>query len=78
MIRQVTATKTHFKAGSGQEAAEGRETGHCSHTRIKASLSTAAGRAAKSHRFLCLFPHGIQAGKEGCMRLSALLHEQGW
>lgn len=26
MIRQITAAKTHFQAGSGQEAAEGRET----------------------------------------------------
>lgn len=26
MIQQVTAAKTHFQAGSGQEAAEGRET----------------------------------------------------
>lgn len=26
MIRQVTAAKIHFQAGSGQEAAEGRET----------------------------------------------------
>lgn len=72
MIRQVTAAKTHFQAGSGQEAAEGRET-----------RDTAAMEGSKQAYLVHLEEQGRATRHPAWERglhgsLSVLLHEQGW
>lgn len=88
--QQVTAgfldasAKTHFQAGSGQEAGEGREMQATADRRFKARLSPPTGGAQKSLRFLCPLPHYIQSKNrlgEGTTSLfpHALLHaKKGW
>lgn len=80
MIRQVTAAKTRFRAGPGQEAAEGRETWDTAATEGSKQAYllqleeqvTATGSSAHFHTASSL------GDKAAWSSQHTLLHEQGW
>lgn len=89
MIRQVTAgflvaaAKTHFQAGSGQEAEEGRETRDTADREGSKQAyllqleeqGRDTGSSARFHMASSL-GKGWERGLHGPLRM--LLHEQGW